>query len=85
MMSEWLAKSPLASALRTFVAVVITLAVADWTTGGTISLDRWQTWVIAAATSTLPVIVRWLNPADKAFGVGTGKPIELHDIFNDEV
>lgn len=83
-MQEWLASSPLASALRTFVAVVLTLAVADWTTGGTISLDRWQTWVIAACASALPVIVRWLNPADKAFGHGTGHPHEIHDVFGEE-
>jgi hypothetical protein len=72
-MQEWFASSPLASALRTFVAVVLTLAVADWTTGGTISLDRWQTWIIAAAASTIPAIARWLNPADKAFGPEAGE------------
>lgn len=61
---EWFAKSPLASALRAFVAVVLAMLAADWTGDGTISFDRWQTWVIAGVAACVPMIVRWLNPAD---------------------
>lgn len=61
---EWFAKSPIASALRVFVAVVLAMIAADWTEGGTISFDRWQTWVIAGVAACIPVIVRWLNPKD---------------------
>jgi len=61
---EWFAKSPIASALRVFVAVVLAMIAADWTDGGTISFDRWQTWVIAGVAACIPVIVRWLNPKD---------------------
>ena len=61
---EWFAKSPIASALRVFVAVVLAMVAADWTDGGVISFDKWQTWVIAGVAACIPVIVRWLNPAD---------------------
>lgn len=63
-MSEWFAKAPLASALRAFVAVVLAMLAADWTTAGSISFDRWQTWVIAGVAACVPMIARWLNPAD---------------------
>lgn len=72
-MSSWLALSPLASWLRTFVAVLLSAAVADWATAGAISLANWQTWVIAGLTSVIPVVVRWLNPADGAFGRDRGE------------
>ena len=64
-MCEWFAKAPLASALRAFVAVVLAMLAADWTTAGSISFDRWQTWVIAGVAACVPMIARWLNPADE--------------------
>lgn len=69
-MSEWLARSPLASAARVFLAVFLAALVADWTQTGTIAFDKWQTWLIAAVASALPVILRALNPADTAYGRG---------------
>lgn len=68
--TDWFARSPLASAARVFAAVVITLAVTQWVTNGTIDFAAWQTWVIAALASAIPTITRWLNPADVEFGRG---------------
>ena len=67
-MEKWLATSPLASALRVFAATLLALAVAAWVESGSISLDAWQTWVIAACAAAVPVVLRALNPADSAFG-----------------
>lgn len=70
-MASWFARSPLASALRVFLAVLLAAVVADWTSTGSIAFDRWQTWLIAALASAVPVILRALNPADNAYGRGS--------------
>jgi len=80
---SWFATSPLASALRVFVATVIALAVAAWVESGTISVAAWQTWVIAALAASVPVVLRWLNPADGVYG-RNGEPIEYADIWDDD-
>lgn len=81
--SEWLAKSPLASALRVFVAIVATMAITDWSTKGTIDMGAWQTYVIAGLVSAVPVVTRWLNPADPSFGRGSGVKNPF-DVFGTE-
>ena len=68
--ADWFARSPLASALRVFLAVALSMAVADWVANGTINLGAWQTWVIAALASAVPTVLRWLNPHDIEFGRG---------------
>lgn len=70
-MADWFARSPLASALRVFIAVLLAALVADWTSTGAIAFDHWQTWVIAALASAVPVMMRALNPADTAYGRGS--------------
>jgi hypothetical protein len=80
---SWFATSPLASALRVFAATVLALAVAAWVESGTISLAQWQTWVIAALAASVPVILRWLNPADGVYG-RNGEPIEYADIWGED-
>ena len=80
---SWFATSPLASALRVFAATVLALAVAAWVESGSISLAQWQTWVIAALAASVPVILRWLNPADGVYG-RNGEPVEYADIWDDE-
>lgn len=77
---HWFAASPLASALRTFIAVVVSMAVAEWVATGNISLGSWEVWVIAALASAVPTFLRWINPADSAFGAG--KPEKKSDRFN---
>ena len=80
---SWFATSPLASALRVFAATVLALAVAAWVESGTISLAQWQTWVIAAFAASVPVILRWLNPADGVYG-RNGEPVEYADIWGED-
>lgn len=60
--------TPLGSAIKVFIAVALTLIVADWTGHGVISFDSWQTWIIAGFASAVPIIVNWLNPADFRYG-----------------
>ena len=80
---EWFATSPLASAARVFIAIVLTLAVTDWVTSGSINLTAWQTWVISAIAACLPTITRWLNPADIEFGLGTFSSSPF-DVFGED-
>lgn len=81
--ADWFARSPLASAARVFVAVVLTLAVAQWATVGSIDFSAWQTWVIAALASVVPMVTRWLNPSDVEFGRGA-ITFEPFDVWDDE-
>jgi hypothetical protein len=67
----WLATTPLGTALKAAVAVVLTLGVADWVGAGSISLTNWQTWIIAGIGSAAPVIVNWLNSSDARYGRGS--------------
>lgn len=66
----WLAESPLATYLKSFVAIIISAAVADWAKVGAISLANWQTWIIAGAVSVAPLLVNYLNPSDSRYGRG---------------
>lgn len=70
-MGEWLAKTPLGSAAKTFIAFVIAAAVADWVSGGDISLANWETWVIGGLASCIPPVISWLNPSDQRWGIGS--------------
>lgn len=36
-----------------------------------ITLDDWKTYVAAGVAATIPVILRWLNPYDNAYGLIT--------------
>ena len=72
-MLNWLASTPLGSAAKTFVAVLIGLAVAAWSSDGAITFDAWQTWIIAALVSAIPPVIAWLNPADARWGIGSDK------------
>lgn len=60
--------TPLGSAIKIFIAVMLTMIVADWTNHGRIDFESWQTWVIAALASAVPVVVNWLNPLDHRYG-----------------
>lgn len=70
-MGNFLANTPLGTAVKTFVAVLLSAVIASWATDGAISFDKWQTWVVSACVSALPVIVNWLNPADGRYGNGS--------------
>jgi hypothetical protein len=53
------AKAIAASWLRSYVAA----ALAVYMAGGT-----WQQMAMGGVAAVVPVIMRWLNPADNAFG-----------------
>ena len=65
---KWFATSPLAAFARVFVSVVIGAAVADFTKVSQFDFSNWQTWLIAGIVAASPVLMRWLNPQDEAFG-----------------
>jgi hypothetical protein len=67
---EKILNSPVGSALKVFVAVFLTMLVADWSNHGSIDWDSWQLWVIAGLASAVPVVVNWLNPSDPRYGSG---------------
>lgn len=53
-------KAMLASYARSAIAA----AVAVYAAGNT----NWEDWVKAAVAALIPVIMRWANPNDKAYG-----------------
>lgn len=65
---DWLATSPLASAVKVFVAIVLGMAIADFVAKGSINFASWQTWIIAGLASAVPVVINWLNPSDSRYG-----------------
>jgi hypothetical protein len=66
---KWFAVSPLASALRVFVAYVVGNMVAEFAKVGTFDFTNYKAWLIGALVVAIPPILRWLNPEDTAFGV----------------
>ena len=80
---EWFAGSPVASWLRVFGAVILSAAVADWSTKGAIDFASWQVWVISACASALPTALRYLNPNDVEFGRGSWRQ-DRFDVFLEE-
>lgn len=60
----WFATSPLASAIRTFVAIVLFSMVNEFARLGAFDVSKWETWCIAGLVAAVPPILRWLNPAD---------------------
>lgn len=65
---NWLAGTPLGSAFKAFLAVVIAAAIADFVNVGSISLGNWETWLIAGLASAAPSVINWLNPSDARYG-----------------
>ena len=68
-----IAGTPLGTAFKSFIAIVIAAGVADFVGAGDISLSNWQTWVISGLASTTPIIVNWLNPEDARYGKNSAK------------
>ena len=65
---NWFANSPLASILRSFLALVIYAALTEFVKVGAFDFTNWQVWVIGALSACLPALLRWLNPQDVSFG-----------------
>ena len=70
---EFLANTPLGSWAKSFVAFILGAAVVDWSSTGVISLDKWQTWVIAGLAATIPPVLAWLNPKAGRYGRSHGE------------
>jgi hypothetical protein len=83
MFQEWFATSPIASWLRSFIAIVVAMFIADGADLFAVELSDLRAWVAAGLAATLPVIVRWLNPADVEYGRGA-LSYEPFDIWDDE-
>jgi len=81
--SEWFATSPIASWLRTFVAIVIAMFIADGADIFNVTTDDLRAFLAAGFAAALPAIVRWLNPADTEFGRGSAAS-DRFDVFGDE-
>ena len=67
-MLNWLATTPLGSAFKVFLAVLLGAVLVTWTQEGQISFNHWQTWLIGASAGAVPVVINWLNPADGRYG-----------------
>lgn len=70
---EWFKVSPIASFLRVMLALVIGMMWADFAKAGRFDFTNWITWIIVAGSSSLPPILRWINPFDTAYGIGSKK------------
>jgi hypothetical protein len=69
--ADWFATSPIASWLRTFVAIILAMFIADGADIFAVDAADLRAWVAAGFAAILPVIVRWLNPQDAEFGRGS--------------
>ena len=66
---SWLATSPLGSAAKVFLCVLLGAVLLTWTSEGVISFDHWQTWLIGALAVAVPIVINALNPADTRYGM----------------
>jgi len=84
--SDWFATSPIASWLRTFVAIVIAMFIADGADIFAVDATDLRGFLAAAFAATLPAVVRWLNPSDPEFGRGsiTFEPFDVWDEDEDD-
>jgi ABC-type amino acid transport system permease subunit len=62
--------TPIGSALRIVVGVVLGYLVLDLSKDGTISVgwDEVTSWVAAGLVVGVPILIAWINPADSRFG-----------------
>ncbi len=66
---KWFASSPIASALRVALAFALGNMIADFAKVGDFDFTNWKSWLIGALVVAVPMILRWVNPEDKSFGV----------------
>lgn len=66
---SWFATSPLASFLRVLFALVLAEAVKQFAATGAFDFTNWQQWLIMGLVAATPTLLRWINPADTAFGI----------------
>lgn len=65
--------SILASYARVLTAIFAAAAIGAYLDSGkdvfSVSLDDWKTYVAAGVAAAIPVVLRWLNPNDTAYGL----------------
>jgi hypothetical protein len=85
--ADWFATSPVASWLRTFVAIILAMFIADGADIFAVDATDLRAFLAAAFAATLPAVVRWLNPMDVEFGRGSivFEPFDVWDDEDDEV
>lgn len=80
-MIEFLNDTPIGRAVqsyvKTFVAVVLALFLADGADIFSVSTDDLRVWLAAGLAAVLPLIVTALNPADTRFGQNAETPEDL--------
>jgi len=58
---------------RAFLAIFTTAAVGAYLDSGkdifSVSLTDWKTYLAAGLGAGIPVLLRWLNPKDEAYGL----------------
>jgi hypothetical protein len=81
-MTESTAKM-LASYGRVLLAIFTAAALGSYLDSGkdifAISLDDWKTYVAAGIAAAVPVLLRWLNPGDTAYGLVYTRLVESDD------
>lgn len=55
---------------RVFAAVVLAMFLADGADVFAVSFGDLRTWLAAGIAAVLPPLIRWLDPADHAYGRG---------------
>lgn len=81
--ADWFATSPVASWLRTFVAIILAMFIADGADIFAVDATDLRGFLAAAFAATLPAVVRWLNPMDAEFGRGS-IVFEPFDVWGDD-
>lgn len=66
-------KGMLGTYVRALLALVVATALGKYLDAGkdifAVSLDDWKTYLAAGIAAAVPVVIRWLNPADFAYGL----------------
>lgn len=81
--ADWFATSPIASWVRTFVAIVVAMFIADGADVFAVDATDLRAFLAAGFCATLPAVVRYLNPADVEFGRGAIQ-FTPFDVWGDE-
>lgn len=59
--------------VRALLAIIVTTALGSYLDSGkdifAVSLDDWKTYAAAGIGAAVPVLIRWLNTNDQAYGL----------------
>jgi hypothetical protein len=70
-----IASKMLGTYVRALLAIVVTTVLGSYLDSGkdifAVSLDDWKTYAAAGIGAAVPVLIRWLNTNDQAYGLVT--------------